>query len=60
MNSRDLALKISEQLKQLGNVSIVNDIVTNDSTVEHVIDIDMIVDRTVFNVSVTVIFMQQE
>lgn len=60
MNSRDLALKISEQLKQLGNVSIVNDIVTNDSTVEHVIDIDMIVDKTVFNVSVTVIFMQQE
>lgn len=60
MNSIELATKIVEQLKQIGSIDVVNNKVDADSEVEHVIDLDMVVDRTVFNVSMTVIYMLRQ
>lgn len=58
MNSHELSQKVVEQLKSLGSVDVVNNDLTRDSSVEHVVDVDMIVDETVFNVSITVIYFQ--
>jgi len=59
--SRDVCHKIERLLRHNGmDVTIVNDKVTEDSVVEHDVDLDVIIDGIIYNININVVLFGPE